>query len=68
MLVQAYVLYYVPITNRFSDDPDLVDGIPSHVQIVGWRFQDEEVLSATEVISEVLRQQEHNLDPTYSRI
>ncbi|SMQ56085.1 unnamed protein product [Zymoseptoria tritici ST99CH_3D7] len=36
-------------------DPILVDGVPAHIQIVGWRFQDEEALSATEVISEALR-------------
>lgn len=39
----------------FIDDPILVDGVPAHIQIVGWRFQDEEALSATEVISEALR-------------
>lgn len=33
---------------------DEVDGAPCHVQIVGWQFQDEEVLSATETIAEVL--------------
>jgi amidase len=36
-------------------DPAVVDGVPSHIQIVGWRSQDEEVLLATEVNSEVLR-------------
>ncbi|KAH7086058.1 amidase signature domain-containing protein [Paraphoma chrysanthemicola] len=29
-------------------------GVPAHVQVVGWRFQDEEVLMATEIISKVL--------------
>ncbi|PKY02297.1 amidase [Aspergillus campestris IBT 28561] len=33
---------------------DGFDGAPCHVQIVGWQFQDEEVLSATETIAEVL--------------
>ncbi|KAH8819425.1 amidase signature domain-containing protein [Xylogone sp. PMI_703] len=35
-------------------DAAAVDGAPGSVQIVGWRFQDEEVLMATEVIAEVL--------------
>ncbi|OAL48913.1 amidase [Pyrenochaeta sp. DS3sAY3a] len=33
---------------------DDVKGVPAHVQVVGWRFQDEEVLMATEIISDVL--------------
>ncbi|PWY86489.1 amidase [Aspergillus sclerotioniger CBS 115572] len=36
-------------------DPDAVDGAPTAIQVVGWRFQDEEVLMATEVIDKVLR-------------
>lgn len=40
--------------NIQQDDPVVVDKAPVGVQIVGWRFQDEEVLMATEVIAEVL--------------
>ncbi|PWY79709.1 amidase, partial [Aspergillus heteromorphus CBS 117.55] len=36
-------------------DPNIVDGAPTAIQVVGWRFQDEEVLMATEVIDEALR-------------
>ncbi|GLB01919.1 hypothetical protein AtubIFM57258_000330 [Aspergillus tubingensis] len=36
-------------------DPDAVDGAPTAIQVVGWRFQDEEVLMATEVIDKALR-------------
>ena len=39
----------------FTDNPDVVDGAPTAIQVVGWRFQDEEVLMATEVIDKVLR-------------
>ncbi|KAJ5588198.1 amidase signature domain-containing protein [Penicillium hordei] len=35
-------------------DTDAVDGAPTHVQVVGWSFRDEEVLMATEVISDAL--------------
>ena len=38
-----------------SDDPEAVDGAPGSVQVVGWRFQDEEVLMATEVIANALQ-------------
>ncbi|OJJ69442.1 hypothetical protein ASPBRDRAFT_45777 [Aspergillus brasiliensis CBS 101740] len=36
-------------------DPDAVDGAPTAIQVVGWRFQDEEVLMATEVIDKALQ-------------
>ncbi|KAJ5187622.1 hypothetical protein N7449_010616 [Penicillium cf. viridicatum] len=36
-------------------DADAVDGAPAHVQVVGWSFRDEEVLMATEVIADVLK-------------
>ncbi|OJI98014.1 hypothetical protein ASPVEDRAFT_126076 [Aspergillus versicolor CBS 583.65] len=42
----------LPATENY--DPVVVDKAPVGVQIVGWRFQDEEVLMATEVIAEVL--------------
>ncbi|KAJ3536825.1 hypothetical protein NM208_g6489 [Fusarium decemcellulare] len=35
-------------------DAEAVDGAPGGVQVVGWRFQDEEVLMATELIAEAL--------------
>ncbi|KAJ5162541.1 amidase [Penicillium capsulatum] len=36
-------------------DPTLVNGLPTAVQVVGWRHQDEEALMATEVIDEALK-------------
>ncbi|RAL01881.1 amidase [Aspergillus ibericus CBS 121593] len=36
-------------------DADVVHGAPTAIQIVGWKFQDEEVLMATEVIDKILR-------------
>ncbi|PYI07959.1 amidase [Aspergillus sclerotiicarbonarius CBS 121057] len=36
-------------------NPNVVDGAPTAIQVVGWKFQDEEVLMATEVIDKVLR-------------
>ncbi|KAJ5141822.1 amidase, partial [Penicillium atrosanguineum] len=49
--------YYDPtltLTDCILVNIDEVDGAPCHVQIVGWQFQDEEVLSATETIADVL--------------
>ncbi|KAL6405140.1 amidase [Ilyonectria robusta] len=37
-----------------KDDPELSQGAPCGLQVVGWTGQDEEVLMATEVISEAL--------------
>ncbi|KAF2009649.1 amidase [Aaosphaeria arxii CBS 175.79] len=39
-------------------DPEAVHGSPGSVQVVGWRFQDEEVLRATEIIARDLHSQE----------
>ncbi|KAL2798616.1 amidase [Aspergillus keveii] len=39
-------------------DVDTVDGAPCSVQVVGWRYMDEETLSATELISEILHGRE----------
>ncbi|KAH6714585.1 amidase signature domain-containing protein [Leptodontidium sp. MPI-SDFR-AT-0119] len=36
-------------------DVNAVEGAPGSVQVVGWRFQDEETLNATEVIAESLK-------------
>ncbi|KIL93642.1 amidase [Fusarium avenaceum] len=36
-------------------DATEVDGAPAGVQVVGWRFQDEHVLSATETIADALK-------------
>ncbi|KAJ0420508.1 amidase signature domain-containing protein [Aspergillus carlsbadensis] len=41
-------------------NPEEVHGAPGSIQIVGWRFQDEEVLQATEIISQAL----HGQSPT----
>jgi amidase len=32
-----------------------IQGHPCALQVVGWRFQDEEVLQATEIIDDALR-------------
>ena len=34
---------------------EIHDGVPCGIQVVGWRFQDEEVLQATETIDKALR-------------
>ena len=39
----------------YVDDASIVDGAPTGIQIVGWRFQDEQTLMATEVIADALR-------------
>ncbi|PYH90922.1 amidase [Aspergillus ellipticus CBS 707.79] len=36
-------------------DPDVVEGAPTAIQVVGWKFQDEEVLMATDVIDRALK-------------
>ncbi|KAK0388793.1 hypothetical protein NLU13_5036 [Sarocladium strictum] len=36
-------------------DATIVDGAPTGFQLVGWRFQDEQTLMATEVIAEALK-------------
>jgi Asp-tRNA(Asn)/Glu-tRNA(Gln) amidotransferase A subunit family amidase len=43
--------------STYPDDPAAVHGAPGSIQIVGWRFQDEEVLQATEIISQALHGQ-----------
>jgi amidase len=37
------------------DDASVVDGAPTGFQLVGWRFQDEQTLMATEVIADALK-------------
>ncbi|KAJ4258375.1 hypothetical protein NW757_002942 [Fusarium falciforme] len=50
-------------------DADALDGAPAHVQVVGWTLRDEEVLMATEVIDEVLRNvPEADFPPLYSSL
>ncbi|EEU34696.1 uncharacterized protein NECHADRAFT_94848 [Fusarium vanettenii 77-13-4] len=50
-------------------DADVLDGAPAHVQVVGWTLRDEEVLMATEVIDDVLRNvPEADLPPLYSSL
>lgn len=57
----------VCVTNGNIDDADALDGAPAHVQVVGWTLRDEEVLMATEVIDEVLRNvPEADFPPLYS--
>ncbi|KAL7911416.1 amidase [Trichoderma velutinum] len=42
------------IDSKDGYDVEVVDGAPGGVQVVGWRFQDEQVLMATEIISDAL--------------
>lgn len=57
------------MTNGSLDDADVLDGAPAHVQVVGWTLRDEEVLMATEVIDDVLRNvPEADLPPLYSSL
>ncbi|KAL2832732.1 amidase [Aspergillus pseudoustus] len=43
-------------------DVNVVDGMPCSVQVVGWRYMDEETLSATEIIAECLSRHEKPLN------
>ncbi|KAJ4112182.1 hypothetical protein NW768_011761 [Fusarium equiseti] len=44
--------------DKSNDDYESFHGISSHIQVVGWTGQDEEVLMATELISDVFHQYE----------
>lgn len=39
----------------FADSPDLLDGFPMSLQLVGKHFQDEELIRAGEVIERAIR-------------
>ncbi|KAJ4138459.1 hypothetical protein NW768_002293 [Fusarium equiseti] len=43
------------IDSRDGYDASVVDGAPTGFQLVGWRFQDEQTLMATEVIADALK-------------
>ncbi|KAJ4240477.1 hypothetical protein NW757_012328 [Fusarium falciforme] len=46
----------IDVSEMEGYDPELTDGIPCGIQLVGWSGQDEEVLMATEVVADVLHE------------